>query len=99
MPRKRKKMNDIGSAALRRRLSDFVKEVWGNWPRFGEALEIPETTWKGWQRRGGSLPGLDHLITFATRTSLNLNWLVAGEGEMLRTKEVSTPEGELVALL
>lgn len=100
MPRNRKRLSSLDYRAVRGRLGEFVKSVYGSWQKFGTALGIPSTTWKGWERRTqGSMPNLSQLVHFTQRSALNLNWLLAGDGPMLRSNDVSTPEGQLVGVL
>ncbi len=100
MTRKRKRLSGLDYSAVRGRLGEYVKKVHGSWPKFGKAMGIPQSTWKGWERRTqGSMPNLAQLIVLVRRSALNLNWLLSGEGPMLRPNDVSTPEGQLVGVL
>ena len=100
MPRNRKRMSGLDYTAVRGRLGEYVKYAHGSWSKFGMAMGIPRTTWKGWERRKqGSMPNLAQLVVLAKRSALNLNWLLTGEGPMLRPNDVQTAEGQLVGVL
>lgn len=64
----------------------------------GQILGVAESTMSGWKSRGT----IDYELIFSNCEDLNLNWLIYGEGEMLRNKkqlansnlETSVPELE-----
>jgi hypothetical protein len=100
MPRNRKRMSSLDYKAVRGRFGEYVKKAHGSWPKFGNAMGIRESTWKGWERKTkGSLPNLATLVVIARRSALNLHWLLTGDGPMLRPNDVSTPEGQLIGVM
>lgn len=100
MPRKRKRLSSLDYIAVRGRLGEYVGKVHGSWPKFGKALGIAQSTWKGWERRTqGSMPNLAQLVVLSRKSALNLHWLLTGDGPMLRPNDVSTPEGQLIGVL
>jgi hypothetical protein len=83
--------------AIAGRLKEFALRRYGSWEAFYSELEISRTTADSW--RGGSpcVPDPPSLLLLSRKANLDLNWLLLGEGEMLRQKRPTTFDGEFLA--
>lgn len=93
----RSKAASADTAAVRARLRKFVREHYRNWHAFVEQLQVPRTTSDGWKStKGSSMPDSAWLLRLAQYTNLSVDWLLLGEGTMLRHKpDANTPREQL----
>ena len=81
---------------ISRRLKELAGD-YGSWAKFIRRLGIKRTTANAWarHRRLPSVPEVALLIHIARETNVSLDWLLLGEGNMLREKEADTPIGRV----
>ena len=71
------------------RLQGLINELTeGNKKKLAEMLDINPVMIQGWINRG-SLPSTEHLINIQQKLGINLNWLLAGEGERYIKRETA----------
>lgn len=100
MPRHRLQAKD--AAAISRRLKELASHRYKSMAALVQAYKIFPRTAKGWARRvKPSVPDLPFLVKLAREERISLDWLLLGEGDMLRPEheEVTTPYGHMLSLL
>jgi hypothetical protein len=83
--RYRKRLRSVEAKGITDRFNVFVRKVYGSWSEFERRTGTRPTTYAGWRKRkSANLPGIHWLIPIAQESGLDLNWLLLGEGQMLR---------------
>jgi hypothetical protein len=96
--RYRKRLRSAEAKGISDRFSVFVRKVYGSWSEFERRTGTRPTTYAGWRKRtSANLPGIHWLIPIAQESGLDLNWLLLGEGRMLRHRWAATPDEALLA--
>jgi len=92
----RSKAEVADTKGVRDRLRRFVKEWFSDWNDFTEKLVVPRTTSDGWRsKKGSSIPDSAWLLRLAQETNLSIDWLLLGEGPMLRQKTAANPREQV----
>lgn len=95
--RGRKSVTAEDARAIRNRLRRLVERQWGTVYKFKESGWAPASTIAKWFAREPRMPELVYLMRLAQKHNWNLNYLLLGEGPMLR--EESVPAGDLAGRL
>jgi len=61
--------------------------------RFADKIKIAVTTVMGWTS-GSSLPGGSHLISLRDKLGISIDWLLTGEGEMMKKDDQGNKAAE-----
>lgn len=93
------KVTPTDAKGIRDRLKAFAGR-YGSWADFLRTLNVPRTTGIAWSRlnRPG-VPEVPFLLRLARKANLNLNWLLLGEGPVLRERPADDPAERVKAAL
>ena len=92
----RSKVRASDAAAIRDRLSEFVKKHYSSANDFEQRLQVPKSTCDTWRSAGGtSIPDTYWLFRIAQESNLSIDWLLLGQGPMLRHRSAQTPVEQL----
>ena len=84
---------------IRDRLKAFAGR-YGSWAKFLHRLRVPRTTGIAWSRVGSpGVPEVPFLLRLAREGNVNLNWLLLGEGPVLRERPADDPAERVKAAL
>ena len=75
------------------RLREVILLKNNNLKKFSEDADIPYITLQQYLA-GNRKPGMDALIKISVQLNISIDWLLTGEGEMYRKKDVETVEIE-----
>ena len=97
MPKSKATPRDAKS--IRDRLKAFAVR-YGSWAEFLRRLKVPRTTGIAWSRldRPG-VPEVPFMLRLAREANVNLNWLLLGEGSVLRERPADDPAERVKAAL
>ena len=92
-------MNDMGLSHKKfiNRLNSFMKKISLNGNELAAVAGIKPQAISGY--KSNSWPKAEVLAAWAQELGLNINWLLTGEGEMMRTDVASPESGEEVTAL
>jgi len=93
------KVTPRDARTIRDRLRAFAGR-YGSWAEFLRCLKVPRTTGIAWSRleRPG-VPEVPFLVRLAREANVNLNWLLLGEGPVLRERPTDDPAERVKAAL
>ncbi len=99
MPRERVANKD--AVAISRRLKELASHRYKSMAGLTRAYKLAARTAKGWMRKvKPSTPDLPFLVRLARKEEISLDWLLLGDGHMLRpNREVKTPYGHMLSLV
>lgn len=85
--------------AISRRLNELATTRYGTWYKFWNDMGIERTTAGAWVRNNPSVPEVPHLLRIARKANVSLDWLLLGEGPLLRERPADTPSGRVFAAI
>lgn len=84
----RKRLPVREARSIKSRLADFVREHHPSRLAFENAIGLAHATVTGWFSNPPRTPETPHLVTLAKKANINLNYLLLGEGTVLRENGV-----------
>ncbi|MDP3909653.1 MAG: hypothetical protein Q8Q14_04620 [Gemmatimonadales bacterium] len=93
------KVTPRDAKSIRDRLKTFAAR-YGSWAEFLRRVNVPRTTGIAWSRLDKpGVPEVPFLLRLSRDANVNLNWLLLGEGPMLRERQTDDPAERVKAAL
>jgi hypothetical protein len=99
MPRPGGSLRNSDALAISARLKVFARRF-GSQTDFKERFNVPRSTLRSWtDNTEPAVPATAYLLEMAREGNLSLNWLLLGEGPVLRQRETTTRQAGLMAAI